>query len=68
MEGRPLPLVQLHIVEGRPDDVKRRLIAEVTDAVSRTLGSKPESIRVLLYELPKQHWAVGGQSLAERDL
>lgn len=61
-----MPLVQLHILEGRPLEVKKRLIEEVTDAVCRTLGAAPDSVRVLLYELPKTHWAVGGKTMAER--
>lgn len=62
-----MPLVQINILEGRSTEMKDRLIAEVTDAVSRTLGAPQESIRVLLYELPKQHWAVGGKSMAARE-
>ncbi|MCL6626232.1 2-hydroxymuconate tautomerase [Alicyclobacillus shizuokensis] len=62
-----MPLIQLHIVEGRSEAVKRQLITEVTEAVHRALGSPRESIRVLLHELPKQHWAVGGKPLSERE-
>ncbi|MDQ0190278.1 2-hydroxymuconate tautomerase [Alicyclobacillus cycloheptanicus] len=62
-----MPLVQVHILEGRSDEMRKRLITEVTAAVSRALDAPEESIRVLLYELPKQHWAVGGKSMAERE-
>ncbi|MCL6632545.1 MAG: 4-oxalocrotonate tautomerase family protein [Alicyclobacillus herbarius] len=61
-----MPLVQLHILEGRSEAAKRQLITEVTEAVHRALGSPTESIRVLLYELPKEHWAVGGKPMSER--
>ncbi|OFW81303.1 MAG: hypothetical protein A2201_06790 [Alicyclobacillus sp. RIFOXYA1_FULL_53_8] len=61
-----MPLIQINILEGRTDEVKQGLIREVTDAVHRSLGADLESIRVLLYELPKQNWAVGGKSMAER--
>ncbi|WDL95735.1 2-hydroxymuconate tautomerase [Alicyclobacillus sp. ALC3] len=60
-----MPIIQINILEGRSDELKQRLIVEVTDAVSRTLGNSPDSIRVLLYEVPKSHWAVGGKSMAE---
>lgn len=62
-----MPLVQMHILEGRSEEMKQRLIAEVTAAVSRSLGAPQESIRILLYELPKTHWAVGGKSMAARE-
>jgi 4-oxalocrotonate tautomerase len=64
--GSVVPLVQVHIVEGRSESVKQQLIAEVTDAVHRTLGSPVESIRILLYELPRQHWAVAGNPVSNR--
>ncbi|MCL6562445.1 MAG: 4-oxalocrotonate tautomerase family protein [Firmicutes bacterium] len=61
-----MPLAQIHILEGRTEEQKKRLVEEVTAAISRSLGAAPESIRVLLYELPKTHWAVGGVSMAEQ--
>ncbi|MCL6593505.1 MAG: 2-hydroxymuconate tautomerase family protein [Alicyclobacillus sp.] len=61
-----MPLVQLHILEGRTPEMKKRLIAEVTDAVCRSLGAPAESVRVLVYELPKTHWSVGGKTMDER--
>ncbi|QQE77719.1 2-hydroxymuconate tautomerase [Alicyclobacillus sp. SO9] len=61
-----MPLIQINIIEGRSKEKKEQLIAEVTDAVHRSLDAPTESIRVLLYELPREHWAVGGVSMAER--
>lgn len=60
-----MPLIQMHILEGRSEAVKRELIKEVTAAVVKTLGTNPEAVRVLLYELPPEHWGVGGKSKAE---
>lgn len=60
-----MPLIQMSIIEGRPPEVKKELIREVTDAVVRTLGAKPEAVRVLLYEVPPEHWGVGGVSKAD---
>jgi 4-oxalocrotonate tautomerase len=44
--------------------VKNELISRVTDAVVTTLGVDPEQVRVLLFEVPPEHWAVGGQTKA----
>ena len=55
-----MPIIQLHILEGRSTELKRELISEVTNAVSRTLGSPLESIRVLLNEIPEENWGVAG--------
>ncbi|MBX5466179.1 MAG: 4-oxalocrotonate tautomerase family protein [Firmicutes bacterium] len=60
-----MPLAQIHILEGRSPEQKRQLMEEVTAAICRTLGAAPETVRVLVYELPKTHWAVGGVPMAE---
>jgi 4-oxalocrotonate tautomerase len=55
-----MPLVQVSLIEGRPADLKARLIAELTDAVVRVLGAPAESVRVILYDVPTTQWGVGG--------
>lgn len=57
-----MPIAHLHILEGRTDEQKEMLIHEVTDAISRSLAAPPESVRVILIEMPKQHFGIGGQS------
>ncbi len=42
--------------------MKGDLISRVTAAVVDALGVDREQVRVLLYELPPEHWAVGGQT------
>jgi 4-oxalocrotonate tautomerase len=55
-----MPIVCIEMLQGRASEVKNELIARVTDVVVTTLGIDPEQVRVLLYELPPEHWAVGG--------
>lgn len=59
-----MPIVRIELLRGRAPAVKTELIARVTDAVVTTLGVDPEQVRMLLYELPPEHWAVGGQTKA----
>ncbi len=59
-----MPIVRIELLQGRTPKMKNELIARVTDAVVTTLGIDPEQVRVLLYELPPEHWAVGGQTKA----
>jgi 4-oxalocrotonate tautomerase len=59
-----MPIVRIELLQGRTPAVKNELIARVTDAVVTTLGVDQELVRVLLYELPPEHWAVGGQTKA----
>lgn len=57
-----MPIAQLYIIEGRTGEQKEMLIHEVTDAISRSLEAPTESVRVILNEVPKQHFGIGGQS------
>jgi 4-oxalocrotonate tautomerase len=57
-----MPIVRIELLQGRTPKVKNELIARVTDAVVTTLGVDLEQVRVLLYELPPEHWAVGGKT------
>jgi len=59
-----MPIVRIELLQGRTPAIKEELIVSVTDAVVTTLGVDPEQVRVLLYELPPEHWAVGGQTKA----
>ncbi|MBA4501341.1 4-oxalocrotonate tautomerase [Marinobacterium marinum] len=57
-----MPIANIHIMEGRSDEQKENLIKEVTQAIARSLDAPEESVRVLIDEMPKQHFGIGGQS------
>jgi 4-oxalocrotonate tautomerase len=61
-----VPIAHLYILEGRDDDRKERLIAEVTEAIHRSLDAPVESVRVIITERPKGHFGIGGQSAKRR--
>ncbi len=58
-----MPVAQINILEGRSDEQKEMLIREVTDAIARSLGAPAESVRIIITEMPKQHFGIGGQSV-----
>ncbi|MDB5727009.1 MAG: 4-oxalocrotonate tautomerase [Noviherbaspirillum sp.] len=60
-----MPIVQIQMLEGRDEEKKRQLIAAVTDAICETLSAAPESVRVVLQEVPKAHWGTGGKTMKE---
>ncbi len=60
-----MPLVQISMLPGRSPEQKRALLAEVTEAVVRTCKVAPEAVRVLITEIPPEHWGVAGISRAE---
>lgn len=61
-----MPIAQIYIMEGRDNEKKERLIAEVSDAIHRALDAPMESIRVILIEMPKEHFGIAGESAEKR--
>ncbi len=57
-----MPIVQVNIMEGRSDEQKENLIHEITEACARALDAPQQNVRVLINEMPKQHFGIGGQS------
>lgn len=57
-----MPIAQIYILEGRSDEVKEALIAEITEAMVKTLNAPREVVRVIITEMPKQHFGMGGTS------
>ena len=61
-----MPIVRIDLLEGRSPGRKADLVRRVTEAVSTALEVPSAQVRVLLYEVPPEHWAVGGISMAEK--
>jgi 4-oxalocrotonate tautomerase len=60
-----MPIANLQILQGRGPELKESLIRAVTAAIADTLKVKPESVRVILTEVPAEHWGIGGVSAKE---
>ena len=61
-----MPIAIVHIMEGRDDAKKARAIAAITQAIVDTLDAKPESVRVILQEVPKTQWGIAGKPASSR--
>ncbi len=55
-----MPIVQIHLLEGRDLEKKRLLVKRITETVCETLGSKPEKVRVILSDMAHHDYSVGG--------
>ncbi|MBC1981626.1 4-oxalocrotonate tautomerase [Listeria welshimeri] len=58
--GEKMPFVTIQFLEGRSDDQKKALVSEVTDVVSNNLKAPKENIHVILQEMKKTDYGVGG--------
>ena len=61
-----MPTIRVELMEGRTAEQKKALVKALTQAVVDTLGSKPESVDVLLFDIKRQDWATGGVQWSER--
>ena len=62
-----MPIVQIHLLEGRSNHKKEVLISKVTQSIVEALEVKEQSVRVILTEMPKQHFGIAGKSVREME-
>lgn len=56
-----MPVIQIHLMEGRTQAQKEALMRNVTETVAATLSVNPQSVRILVQELRSGHFAVAGE-------
>ena len=61
-----MPFLQMHMIEGRPDEKKKELIQELTETVCKVLEADPQAVRVELVEVPPENWGIAGVPMSER--
>ncbi|MFT3759061.1 2-hydroxymuconate tautomerase [Thauera sp.] len=57
-----MPFAQINMLEGRTEEQKRAVIEKVTQALMDALGAPQQSVRVMINEVPKTNWGIGGVS------
>ncbi|ETA74797.1 4-oxalocrotonate tautomerase [Ligilactobacillus equi] len=55
-----MPLVHIELIEGRSQDQLKHLVEDVTKAVTANTGAPAEHVHVILNEMKKDRYAVGG--------
>jgi 4-oxalocrotonate tautomerase family enzyme len=55
-----VPYIHVTLASGRPRDVKRQLIGELTDMIERVLEVARSDIHVLLWEIPTENIGEAG--------
>ena len=61
-----MPILQIHLLEGRTKEQKKNLVKEVTFSVCSSLGVKPEQVRIILSEMNPADYSVGGELFSEK--
>jgi len=61
-----MPIIQVHMFEGRTVDQKRKLVAEMTDAVVKSINVKPEDVRIIIQDMAKYDYSIGGKLVIDK--
>ena len=62
-----MPIVRIEMFEGRSADQKRRLVRELTQVFATTLGCDPATVRIVITDVSKENWAIGGALQVDRE-
>jgi 4-oxalocrotonate tautomerase len=62
-----MPLIQTTIIAGRSLEQKEAFYREVAEVAARTLGVQLAQVRIVINEVPAEHWSIGGVSKAQLD-
>lgn len=57
-----MPIVDITLLEGRTPEAKFKLMEKVTAAIVESIGAPPDSVRIMLREIPASHYAIAGVS------
>lgn len=55
-----MPIIEMHLLEGRSGEMKAKLAEAVTAAASDALGVSPETVRILITEHRQDQFYVAG--------
>jgi 4-oxalocrotonate tautomerase len=61
-----MPYINVKIAGTLTDDQKREIARQVTDTMQEVAGKPPQYTYVVIEEVPRIDWAIGGQLLADR--
>jgi 4-oxalocrotonate tautomerase len=61
-----MPLIEVHLLEGRTDEQKEKLLGAITAAVHESIGAPLPSIRVWIQEFSPKEYMIGGELAAGR--
>ncbi len=56
-----MPIIHVELLVGRTNEVKGTLANKLTEAIVETLQVSPQRVRVLLHEVEREHWFIGGR-------
>jgi 4-oxalocrotonate tautomerase len=62
-----MPYVRVEMIEGRTDEQKAKLAQAITAAMVEHAGATPDSVFVVMDDVKKNNWAIGGTLISNRN-
>jgi len=62
-----MPLIRVEMLKGRTQEQKRYLVKELTNSLVKTCGGTPESVDVIITDIEKENWSVGGKLFSDKN-
>ena len=60
-----MPVIVVEMYTGRTAEQKAALAQKLTEGTIEVLGVRPDQVRVIIHEMPKENYAIGGKTIAE---
>jgi 4-oxalocrotonate tautomerase len=60
-----MPIIRIEMAAGRTAEQKRELAEALTRETVRIVGTSPSSVMVIIEDVAKENWAVGGKLLSD---
>jgi len=62
-----MPIVQIHLLEGRSVEQKRALVDKVTKAICETVNVPPDAVKIVLSDMARHDYAHAGVLQVDKD-
>ncbi len=60
-----MPVVMVYMLPGRTDEQKRQLVKAMTEAMVSIARAPAEHTAVLIHEVPRHDWSLGGTLVSD---
>ena len=61
-----MPIVTINWIDGKTDDVKRKVAKGFTDVLQREAGSPPDSVSIIFQDMKKSDFAKAGTLFSDK--
>jgi 4-oxalocrotonate tautomerase len=60
-----MPIVHVYVWKGVSNEAKKKIIAGITKVFAE-INIPPEAVEVLIHDVPKDDWGIGGEPASEK--